>query len=259
MKYLVSIILAMIAAIFPLISSLLPSSPPDSEVESEFYDDELLNICSQAKDKDFVLFYNPGGMGSKPMGEDTQWKGVVEGIESALGEMGYTCLIVEHIRTDATWLGYMKEIKDCVSLFSVKSRELAAKVKFLVENVKDIKVIITGASMGAVFCSEVMGLLKADLRAYSIEAGMPFWHRDSTSARTLSINDNGVTPDALSSGSIRAIARSCFLAPFRWLGSRLRGEHVTLSGCANVPGHEYYWDYPGVQSQIRAFLEENFG
>jgi hypothetical protein len=223
------------------------------------YTGKLTEVYLQVKDKDVAVIYNGGGWGTIPMEDDAQWGGVVQGISLTLNKWGYNSLILEHQRGKEGLVGLLSNIGESLRLFPSRAAELASGVDFLVENIPHLKIVITGVSWGAIYNNEVMERLEGSPRVYGIEAGVPFWYKEPAPANTLAINDNGIVPDKLSQGDLAAMLRSYFSAPFRWVNHRLHGESVKFSDCVNVPGHQYYWNYPEVQSQIIAFLADNFG
>jgi hypothetical protein len=220
---------------------------------------ELLTIYSAAEDKDFLLVYNWGGLGRKWGGGefeelDLEWGTVIEGIIETLEEMGYSVLLVQHTRTyDSLW-DYIIEIREAAFFYPTKARSLAAEIDFFTEHIEGLRVILTGNSEGGMFVSEVMGHLEANPRVYSIQCGIPFFYHGSFSERSLVMNDNGITPDALSTGDLWAIIKANLTGPIKY-----RPEEGHLFFYIRTPGHTYTWDHPGVRPQVLEFLDSNFG
>ena len=76
--------------------------------------------------------------------------------------------------------------------------------------------------------------------------------------RTLTLNNNGLMPDAVMEWDFMTILKTYFTAPGRWLKSRLEGKPRKFTHCINVPGHDYNWEYPEVRGQIKEFLNTCF-
>ena len=52
--------------------------------------DRLIDICSRARGKDFLLIHNPGGWGHTPLEHSLQWeRSIVEGIRDVVEGLGY--------------------------------------------------------------------------------------------------------------------------------------------------------------------------
>jgi len=138
---------------------------------------------------------------------------------------------------------------------------MAAELKFIIQHLSHLKVVMIGVSQGAGFGNTVMLEVDEYSRVYSIEVGTPFFYRSRrvVTERTLVVDGNGLMPDALMEWDIITIVKAYFAAPFRWIKYRLEGRPVKFSRCINVPGHDYNWDYPEVRQQVRDFLEINFG
>jgi len=103
--------------------------------------------------------------------------------------------------------------------------------------------------------SEVMKLLESNPQVFSIQAGLPFWYKDSLSPRILSLKNNGIVPDSMTTGDLWSMFRHNFLrltAIFR------PGNFVKLDKSIEAPGHTYAWDYPEVRTQVETFLGNNF-
>lgn len=216
--------------------------------------DQLLKVYSEAEDRDFVLICNSGGFGRVGEEIDPEWGTVIEGMESELRTLGYSVILVQYSRTYETMWDLMKEIREMMLFYPTKARILAAEVDFLTEHIQNLRVIITGNSFGGVYSNEVMKLLEANPRAYSIQAGIMFFYRSLVPQRTLIMNDNGITPDTLATGDLWAIIRANL-----WRGLTYRAEEGHMALYLRAPGHIYTWDHPGVRTQITSFLKDNFG
>ena len=74
----------------------------------------------------------------------------------------------------------------------------------------------------------------------------------------MALDSNGLMPDAMMEWDILSMFKAFSAAPFRWIKHQLEGKPIKLGHCINVPGHEYNWEHPEVQRQIKDFLEINF-
>jgi hypothetical protein len=223
----------------------------NNPVACQGFVDNFLEVYSAAEDRDFLLIFNSGGLGRKTIGPE--WETVLEGIEGELESLGYTMLLVVYVRTFDGLLESVKEISEQSLFYPSKPEPFAAQVDFLTEHIDSIRVILIGESSGAVLANEVMELLEANHQVYSIQTGIPFGYDGAASNRSLEINDNGITPDTVSTGD--------YLAIFRANIGRLptyRPEEGHLFFYIRAPGHIYTWDHPGVRTQITSFLGDNF-
>ncbi len=217
----------------------------------EKFVNDLLQVYSEAGGRDFLLIFNSGGLGQEEIGPE--WGSIVEGIEEELGKLGYTTLLVIYARTvDGLWAS-MNEIRETIHLYPSKAKPLAAVIDFITEHIDNINVILMGESSGAIFANEVMGLLEANPRVYSIQTGVPFAYHGAVSERSLVINDNGIIPDTL----VRCDLWAIFQANIGHIPT-YRPQEGHLFFYIRAPGHIYTWDHPGVRSQITSFLREHF-
>jgi len=224
--------------------------------------DRLIEIYTRARDKDFLLIYNPGGWGNSPLEYCLHWeRSVVAGISATLEKLGYNFLLSQHFRSGSGWREHLRDMKEHLRFFTSRGKVLAAEVEFLVQNIKDLKVILIGVSHGAAFSNAVMQKISELQRVYSIELGVFFFHRPRrvVTERTLAIDHNGLKPDAVIEGNVLAMLRTLPAALFRWIKYRLEGKPVRFSHCIKLSGHEYNWEYPRVSQQIGDFLDVNFG
>ena len=64
----------------------------------------LLDICTRAQDKDFLLIHNPGGWGTTHLENLLQWeRSIVEGISATIEKLGYTRSFMQYFRTNSGW------------------------------------------------------------------------------------------------------------------------------------------------------------
>jgi len=218
---------------------------------------QLLSAYVEAKDKDFVVIFNPGGWGTKMLERSPGWQEICQGIESELGNLGYSSLVLDYRRTTEGLRGITKELVELFSVYPSKAKNLARRVEFLTRNVPDLRIIVAGESNGAVISDTVMTMLRDDPKVYSIQTGPPFWHRRMTVERTLVLDTNGQVPDAFSGGDIPVMLFASLKA---LVGVPLTEEEEAgrIFYFIRAPGHVYNWHYPGVNLRIADFLEENF-
>ncbi len=226
----------------------------------EKYDDfvnQLLGTYLQAKDKDFVLVFNSGGWGWSLIEASPGWLSIFTGIESELNSSGYTSLLLTHQRTDDTLQGRLDEIVQMITGYSSKAEDLACRVEFLTTNIPDLRVIIAGESNGTVICDQTMNILTDSPQVYSIQTGPPFWHDNIMLDRTLIMTYNGRFPDSFSRGEFLTMTRASLRALFGL--PQPENESGRVLSFVQAPGHDYWWQYPEVHSQITNFLDKNFG
>lgn len=226
------------------------------------FTNRLLDICSRAQGKDFLLIHNPGGWGTTKLEHCLQWeRSIVAGISTTLDRLGYTWLLIQYFRTGSGWGEHIRDVKEQFRFFASKAKMMAAEVEFLVRYTNNLQVILIGISQGAVFGNSVMQCLSGPGQAYSIELGMLFTQRSRrvVTNRTLAIDSNGLMPDAIMEWNIITMLKTFLATPFRWIKYRLEGKPRKFSHCINVPGHEYNWEHPEVRQQIEDFIQINLG
>jgi hypothetical protein len=241
-----------------------------SKAAQEQFVSQLLGLYYRVKDHDIVIFCTPGGWGKKPLEADIQGRSWLSGIESELTRLGYNYYEVEDIRTEKGLWGYFFELKEQLTHYPSKAKELAAKIDFLTRQVTGLKVIITGQSNGAAVAGEVISRLKGNPGVYSIQVGIPFWHRVSKTSRSLVIDNNGVEADVLTEKDIVKLIKANLVelfiinhvpafTPIDWIISRaiLVFWPYDVGLGMRAPGHDYMWQYPGVGPVIEAFLVQN--
>ena len=223
----------------------------------EEFQEELVGIHDEVKDCDFVLVFNSGGWGNTPLNETgDEWDTVVGGIESWFKDTGHTYALIEHNRCENSVRDILRELKGFLTARYAEAEELAAKVHFITEVQPDTRVVLLGESSGAMYSTDVMKLLESNPRVFSIQAGQPFWDKDSLMPRTLLLNDNGMTPDSLTTGDLWAMFKHNFL---HLAGIFRPGNFVKLDDTIIAPGHKYSWEFPAIRQQVNEFLESNFG
>lgn len=212
---------------------------------------QLLATYVAAKDKDVVVIFNSGGWGwssilASPYGLD-----FVAGIESALADLGYTSLMLDHYRTGSNINGLVSELLFAVDKYPAKPIDLASRIEFLTRHLPGIKVIITGMSNGASICEDAMLILGDNQQVYSIQLGPPFWNGSTISDRALVLRSNGIVDDTFSQGDIITII-SINVEAMLGISQEDPGNILLYIG---APGHDYRWQHPAVRSQIIDFLE----
>ncbi len=241
------------------------------ETQEQFVS-EVLDLYSKVKDNDFAIFCISGGWGKEPLEANKEGRSWLVGIEDELTELGYKYCVVDDIRTGNSLIEYLFEFKEQLTHYPSKAKELAAKIDFLTKQVTDLKVIITGQSNGAAFAGEVITYLKDDPGVYSIQVGIPFWHRVSKASQSLVIDNNGLGADALTERDLVRLLKANLVrifilnhapsfTPVDWVITRaiLIFSPYKFGLGLQAPGHEYMWEYPGVGPAIEAFLVKNFG
>ncbi len=222
----------------------------------------LLDMCTRAQDKDFLLIHNPGGWGTTHLENLLQWeRSIVEGVSTTIEKLGYTRSLMQYFRTNSGWRDIMGDIREQARFFAYKAKIMAAELRFITQHFNDLRVVMIGVSQGAAFSNAVSQYLDGSDRVFSIELGTPFPYKSRRviTERTLALDSNGLMPDALMEWDVPTIARTYFGAPFRWIRYKLQGKRIKFTYCINVPGHDYNWDYPEVQRQVEDFLNLNFG
>lgn len=218
---------------------------------------QLLATYLEAKDKDFIIIFNPGGWGWDSLKSSPGWCSIADGIRSELDSLSYTSLLLSYQRTTDTLKGCLGEFLFELNLQQSKAKDLAYRVRFLTEYVPNLRVILTGESNGTIISGQAMNMLKDNPQVYSIQTGPPFWHKNTTLDRTLLLSSNGINPDSFSQGDLFTLARANLQA---WFGfSRPEDSSGAVLRVLQAPGHDYWWHYSEISSQISNFLEQNFG
>ncbi|MEK7354709.1 MAG: hypothetical protein AABZ77_09415 [Chloroflexota bacterium] len=225
------------------------------------FSSRLMDICSKASGKDFLLIHNPGGWGSTDMKGLLLWeRSIIEGVSATIGKLGYQCSLMQYFRSDHGWRAVLGDVREQSRFFSSKAKTMAAELEFVTRHFDTLRVIMIGVSQGAAFSNAVAQNINGENRVFSIEMGIPFPYKSRRviTKRTLALDSNGLMPDALMDWNVPTIFRTYLTAPFRWMKFRMRGKRVKFTYCINVPGHDYNWDYPEVQHKIENFLNSNF-
>ena len=226
----------------------------------------LWDIYTRVQGKDFFLVHNPGGWGSTYLEDCLEWeRSIVEGVSATVEELGHSPLLIQYFRSGSNWWAHARDvIKEARFFLTGKSSQAvvaAAELRFITKHHGNLKVILVGASQGAAFGNAVMRHLNGVNQVYSIELGIFFPHvpRRVITDRTLAIDNNGLMPDPMCRRNLWAGFKAYITAPFRWIKYRRQGNPQKFTFCVSAPGHEYNWEHPKVQQQIRDFLTTNFG
>lgn len=229
----------------------------DCQEECNDFVNQLLAMYEKAKDKDFVVIFNSGGWGGNLLETSLGWQSIFTGIESELASSGYTSLLLDYQRSVKTLRGYLDESVGRITGYPSKAKFLAGRVEFLTKHNPELRVILTGESTGTVICDRVMHILKNNPQVYSIQTGPPFWHENMVLDRTLLLTSNGIIPDSFSQGDLSDLIWGNLRHWFRL--SPPVDDFGTTPHYVRAPGHDYWWQYPEVCSQITNFLEQSFG
>ena len=221
------------------------------------YKDQLIGMYMEVKDSDIVIIFNSGGWGWNLTQQTPGWASILNGIKSELERLGYSSIVLNYRRTGKGVLGCVHEFFESARRYPSRAEDLAKRIEFLTEHMPDVRVIITGESTGTIITDRTMVLLRDNPQVYSIQTGMPFWHKPGFSGRTLLINTNGRTVDTFSDGKVPVIVRKSFKS---WIGlSSPKDEPGDIISWLKAPGHHYTWEYPGVYTKVIEFLQTNFG
>lgn len=238
-------------------SSLATELFGDCQEECDDFMTQLLAAYSEARDKDFVIMFNPGGWGWNVVEDSPGWWSISGGIESELESLSYTSLELNYLRAVDSLRGRLDAVRELISGYQEKAKDLACRVEFLTTYIPDLRVILAGESTGTVITDGAMEILEGNPRVYSIQTGPPFWYQTAMLERTLVMTDNGITTDSLSDGDLFEIIWGYLK---KWFGlSEPEDDFGTIPHYVTAPGHDYWWQYPEVSSQITDFLRQNFG
>ena len=228
----------------------------DCQEECDDFVNQLLAVYSEAEDKDFVVIFNSGGWGWNLVEDSPGWWSIFNGIESELESATYTSLKLNYLRAVDGFRGRFDEVGGMITGYQSKAKDLACRAEFLTTHIPDLKVILAGESTGAVITDRAMEILADNSQVYSIQTGPPFWHQTAMLERTLVMTDNGIIPDSVNQGDFLSIASGYFES---WFGlSEPEDDFGTTPHYIAAPGHDYWWQYPEVCSQITNFLRQNF-
>jgi pimeloyl-ACP methyl ester carboxylesterase len=223
----------------------------DDQNKQQKFTGQLLATYVAARDKDVVVIFNSGGWGWSSVLDSPYGSDFVAGIESALADLGYASLMLDHYRTGNNINGLVSELLFAVDKYPSKAIDLASRIEFLTRHLPGIKVIVTGMSNGASICEDAMLILRDNQQVYSIQLGPPFWNGSTISDRALVLRSNGIVDDTFSQGDIITII-SINVETMLGISQEDPGNILLYIG---APGHDYRWQHPAVRSQIIDFLE----
>lgn len=226
----------------------------DYQEKRDDFVDQLLATYLDAKDKDFVLLFNSGGWGWNLLEASPGWYGIFTGIQSVLDSSGHTSLWLDYQRTADSIEGRLDELMSMISLHPAKARDLASRVEFLTDHIPDLRVILGGESIGTIISDRAMDILRDNPRVYSIQTGPPFWYKNIMLDRTLVMRSSGIIPDSFSHGDFFTMLSATLEDFFGF--PRAEDASGNIFYYIGAPGHEYWWQTPGVYSQITDFLEQ---
>ena len=221
--------------------------------------DELLASYVEASRNDVVIIFNSGGLGWNLTEETPGWASILDGIQTQLENLGYNTIVMNYRRTGSGFTGVIGEVIEALRRYPNKIDDLVWRVEFLTENLPELKVIVAGESTGTVISDKAMARLQDQPHVYSIQTGMPFWHKPSVNDdnHTLLINDNGLCIDAFSEGNVPTMLWTTVKG---WLGlAPADANPGNILSWLRAPGHDYSWQYPGVYDRIVEFIGKNFG
>ena len=229
----------------------------DCQEKCDDFVNQLLAVYVEAKSKDFIMVFNPGGWGWNLLEASPEWWSIFSGIQAQLESLTYTSLWLDYLRTTNGWQYRLDELLEMIAGYPSKAKDLACQVEFLTSHIPNLKVILGGESNGTIICDRVMNILEDNPQVYSIQTGPPFWHENITLDRTLVLTSNGIIPDSFSQGDFFTIICTNLEALCGF--SQPEGNTGKILLHIGSPGHEYWWQYPGVGPQITSFLDKNFG
>ena len=220
------------------------------------FKDQLVGMYMEVKDNDIVIFFNSGGWGWNLTQQTPGWASILEGAKSELERLGYSSIVLNYRRTSSGVRGCAREFLEAARRYPSRAEDLAKRIEFLTGHVPGLKVIIAGESTGTIISDRTMVLLKDNPRVYSIQTGVPFWHKPGLYERTLLMNTNGRTIDTFSYGKVPVVLRTSIKS---WLGlSSPKDEPGDILSWLKAPGHHYTWEYPGVYTRVIDFLQTHF-
>ncbi|MFC2002504.1 hypothetical protein ACFLV4_00950 [Chloroflexota bacterium] len=228
----------------------------DYQEKADNFVSQVLAIYSEAKDKDFVILFNSGGWGWTPLENNPAWETIFNGIKFELNLLGYESLALDYKRTEESWRGRLEEAAEMANFYPRKAEYLASRVTFLTKHIPHLRVILAGESNGTVIADRVMTILEDNPQVYSIQTGPPFWHNSVALERALVLTSNGIIPDSFSQGNPLTMISANLKALISF--PKAAEDSGAILYYVKAPGHEYWWQYPEVYSEITNFLKQNF-
>jgi len=214
--------------------------------------EEMAKLYLMAEGKDVAIVFNPGGWGWASVSEMPLWATILKGMKDVLVESGLKVMTLNYLRTTYSLGSLLGETGALLKLTRAKGRELAARAEHLLRHRPHLKMIIAGESNGAAMAEDAMRLLRHHPRVFSVQTGTPCWAPSLSFSRCLVINDNGIEPDAFSSGDVWR----CVVANIQAIFGRYKGSQGNVLFYIGAPGHVYKWEYPVVRESITSFLQQ---
>ncbi|MDD5703782.1 MAG: hypothetical protein PHU23_17240, partial [Dehalococcoidales bacterium] len=66
---------------------------------ADLYYKQLLLAYSESIDHDFIIFFNPGGWGSRKLQDSPEWNSIIDGIRSEIRDAGFRVIVLNYHRT----------------------------------------------------------------------------------------------------------------------------------------------------------------
>jgi hypothetical protein len=215
---------------------------------------QFQEILDLAQKSDVIIIFNSGGWGDTLLERAEDFNSVVKGIQETLNEWGYHSVVLPYIRTKDNFLGKITAIKDFLTSFKFSSKKLAKEIEILREKFPDKKIILAGLCTGGAFLSETFKKFSENNQdsIYLVTAGVPFWYKKLNLPNTLYLDNNG--QDVLATGNIKSL----FASLIKTIFLKIEGQKLKISKIAQtVFGHQYFWDFGGVNSLVKNFLNKN--
>jgi hypothetical protein len=238
---------------------------PKNRKKREQLSVQLTEMITRAQGKDILVIHSPGGWGNSHWEGLQEWeKSIVTGVTATLEKLGYNLVMMQYFRSGDRWGSHMRDTYKEAQFFlagvSHRAEVMAEEVKFILQQLPQLKVVLVGASQGASFNNTVMMKLGEIERVYSIELGTFFPHmpRRQLTERNLAIDGNGLMRDPMCHRDLWSGFKAYLGAFGRWFRHRIIGQKVKFTNCINTPGHEYKWEYPEVHRRITEFLTAKF-
>ncbi len=217
---------------------------------------EYRKLKEAAEKNDAVLVFNAGGFGNAPLSEAKDFMPILEGIRQTLQKAGFSTAIVPYFRTFSGFWGRTAGTREQLNVFKRTRYIQIRDLKSIAEEYPHKKFILVGFSVGGGLSAITLENLAAVPNIYGITVGCPGWFKTYSSEKSLVLNNSNQDP--LCAGDVKTIAVHVFRSPFIWIGSRLKGEKLSMALSLQFPHHEYTWDSVEVRLPIERFLKERF-
>ncbi len=225
---------------------LWPETPPENEGQK---------IFNQAIPYDVVIIFNPGGWGDATLAQAQDFAPVLDGMQQALTNLGYSSTVIAYTRTPPGFSGRISDVKELANSFKYSSEAQARDIENLLVKLPQKQFVVVGFSNGGGLTGRTFQRITDRRHVCAIVAGVPFTFKTYSSENSLVLNNNG--QDTLASGDLKSIFLAFFEAPFRWVWAKITGKPLSLSLAFEYPGHAYPWSSPEVGPPIIKFLKDN--